>query len=505
MAKSHLIVIFDCSGSMSQPFQATEKEIRGADYIGPSEIKISEAKAQLISRLKKSDFEFVTIIPFNTHTLPSFSREIPKYINEVENFIRNIQASGNTNLAEALLISIQTGNDAEAAETFSYLRHLIITDGLSHTPEDDIKIVETLSKNQGIDILLIDPTEEGESHLRKLCKRGHLFTVASAFQLRRTLEIQDHQYSNRIHFNESLQKISRRGLNLTKELGLLGEQIYKYKRHDEGIVGMLFKAFDKARTLLEDTNTKTNQIKEYIMNHDFPKERIENDLEDYNELIDNVEKLVESTKKFIHDKNFKISLFHPKLLSKKYSSPIIVKIYPKHKREEVAERFKSELENWIGIITENIYDTKLKAGMAVVIKIKSIDIEFSEEIIKYIENEINTIKFIGKPKDTCHPGVHTAILTITDEKTKYEIQSISFKLRVVDFVFDHISRPILSKIGSALLGIRSLITFILTIIGKIDQTLGISLGAIVGTFAMGIFSRFFGSFRIPHQSSSGAD
>ena len=151
---------------------------------------------------------------------------------------------------------------------------------------------------------------------------------------------------------------------------------------------------------------------------------------------------------------------------------------------------------------EYVSNTNLTQGNKVIIKLESPDIEFSpEKVSKFLEEKVNTISFSGKPKDACQPGYHIIIVSISDQSTGQEYLSRSFQVKVVDFAFDHVSRPVISTMTSTVLAISSVTTFILTLLGKIDQTLGLASGATAAAVGTIIYSRFLMFFRRTRPSN----
>jgi len=193
---------------------------------------------------------------------------------------------------------------------------------------------------------------------------------------------------------------------------------------------------------------------------------------------------------------FKLSISHPKLLSKRFSSSFIVKIYPSIQRNKVIMDYKQHVSDWEKNYNELRYDTNLMAGIKIRISLSSEDIQFSEEIIKDLKYEINSVSFTAKPKDSCSPGIHYVRLSLKDNETKQEYKSFTFQVKVVDFAFDHVSKPLLSNLLSIGLGVSSFITFILTFLGQIDKSLGLVSGASSGLIASFIYNRFLKQFKL---------
>jgi hypothetical protein len=189
----------------------------------------------------------------------------------------------------------------------------------------------------------------------------------------------------------------------------------------------------------------------------------------------------------------RISVAHPKFLSKRYSSLFLIQAYLPEMRQRVTRTLTNQFNK--DKITEHIHNSDLGTGTNLTLKLSSPEIIFSDSVSKRLDKGILSTNFIAKPKDSCHPGTHQVILTICDSKTNLEYQSIVFSVQITDFVFDHVSRPFLSNTTSALLGIGSLFMFILTLIGQIDTTFGLTSGTIAGALASAVYVRFFSLYQ----------
>jgi hypothetical protein len=177
-------------------------------------------------------------------------------------------------------------------------------------------------------------------------------------------------------------------------------------------------------------------------------------------------------------KTFKVSIAHPKLLSKRFSSAFLVHLYLPEMRRKVLSSVKRQFADETP--QEYFSDTGLEIGQEVIVKLFSLGLDFSEPVVKRLDGELNVINFIGKPKETCHPGIHQVILSVSDSKTNVQYESVSFNVNVKDYAFDHVSRPALSKITSIIVGSGSLVMFILTLLGEIDKTFGLTSGTVGG-------------------------
>ena len=197
---------------------------------------------------------------------------------------------------------------------------------------------------------------------------------------------------------------------------------------------------------------------------------------------------------------YRISIAHPKLLSKRYSSRFLVQLYLPEMRSKVSRTLAREFGKQE--IAELVRDSELETGQRIQIRLSSPDIVFSDPIIKKLDKAVNITNFIAKPTDDCEPGVHQVVLSLSDAETQVEYCSISFTVKVTDFAFDHVSRPFLSKATSAVLGLGSLIMFLLTGLEQVDKTFGLTAGTAAAVLTSTILIRWWSLFQQPKVTQS---
>lgn len=478
----HIIVMFDRSGSMRGSFQADSRRASSAEDIGQYETKILAAQERLIMWLKKAQFEIVTVIPFHSVVETSLTASLHDEWHKIESFVRSQQAGGGTSLSSALAVAIEIGAKEPVD---AYVQYLIVTDGLSDTMNEDLELVEQIPRRQGVSGILIDPTEQGENHLRRLCVRGSYSSVASSRQLTQDLAAREEAYSARIELKRAYQGVMIENRRALEHLERYSQRLNSHPSLNQKLGQLVSRAVSEARQIEEHRNA----INEKIADQGIP----------ISLLMDERQKLVQQQEKigvvvnlleacYQSSPRLDISLAHPKFLSKRFTAPFIVRLYPPNKRNEVLIELKHDLHEWG--LTEKIYSSDLVSGLAVTVKLTSQKITFSDAVAKKLENTVNTISFTAKPDDDCHPGPHSILLSITDKETSFEYESIALKVHVKDFAFDHISRPFLSNITSIVLGLGSLTTFILTSLGQIDATFGVASGTVAGGLAAFIYNRF---------------
>jgi len=196
--------------------------------------------------------------------------------------------------------------------------------------------------------------------------------------------------------------------------------------------------------------------------------------------------------------NYEISIAFPRLLSKRHSSLFLVQIYLPPARPQVTKILTIKYQH---PIKEHIESIELKAGLSVKLRLSSPVITFSEPVIKKINYDTNIVSFVARPLGDCEPGVHAVVLSVSDAMTQIEYKSIDFQVKVVDFAFDHVSRPLLSKMTSTALGVGSLIIFVLTALEQVDKTFGLVSGTAASFLASAILIRFLALYHQPRATN----
>jgi len=192
---------------------------------------------------------------------------------------------------------------------------------------------------------------------------------------------------------------------------------------------------------------------------------------------------------------FKISFTHPELLSKRFSSLFLVQIYLPEMKDRALENIRREFKKQRALTYTRKSDLSREKNYR--LTLFSPEITFSQPVIKKLDQSVNVAHFLAKPNDSCHPGLHHVILSISDSETNSEYESISFSVQVTDFAFDHVSRPMLSGIMSIALGVGSLTMFTLSLLEQIDKTFGLAAGAASITLVGVIYMRFQSLYQTP--------
>jgi hypothetical protein len=192
-------------------------------------------------------------------------------------------------------------------------------------------------------------------------------------------------------------------------------------------------------------------------------------------------------------KKTKISLSFPKRLSKRFASSFLLQVYFDGTRSKVLKNARTEFGN------EGFYETKsessVRAHQKINISVINPAFTFSVPPPKLIDNPVNIIKFSGTPNDNCDPGHHKILITISDLDTGLEIETLSVTVQVVDFAFDHISRPLISRIMAVILALGSVAMFMLTFLEQVDKTFGFTSGTAAGVLAAATYTSFYALYQ----------
>jgi hypothetical protein len=204
-------------------------------------------------------------------------------------------------------------------------------------------------------------------------------------------------------------------------------------------------------------------------------------------------------KSCLRSKDFKISIAYPKFLSKGSSSSFLVNIYQSEARYKVKTKLIEYLEDEQirrTQMNEKIRPSSLIRGQTVSINLTCPRVNFSSgPFTKTLEQPLISVTFNGSPDDNCSIGRQQVTLVISNKKTGEESDFVSFSIKVVDFAFDHISRPFLYHISSAAFGIGSLIMFSLSLLGQIDTVLGLASGTAAVAAAGYIYRNFIEQYK----------
>lgn len=425
---AHIIIIFDRSGSMGDPFLG-EKKSRNKRMQYRQE-KIYAAKLSLINWLKESKFDTATIIPFSSKADRKITASLNSGLEKIKDFVHSQNADGRTNLQSAISRAIKT---ASKEPNDSYVQYLIVTDGLSHTIEKDIELVRSLPISQSVSGILIDPSPDGENHLRQLCVRGSYSRVESIHQFKDTLTQIEKNYSERITLSKRASAFYKKNKVLAEKLTRSAEKIQQLVMSHKEIAKIIFSSKRNAEKLQLDEQNIKNKIADQskpvpqVLDEILTSEEKQKTLEIIVNLLDDYSNLLQE---------LNISAICPRFLAKGHKTTLFIKISPVDKQIKKINQSFRELG-----IAKKLYNATLVADMTVNIKLESSEIVFSQEVTKKILKKNNVLRFTAEPEYLSNPGAHEANLLIYNKRTGKVFFSEKIKFNVVGFAFGKVSQP----------------------------------------------------------------
>jgi Mg-chelatase subunit ChlD len=170
------IVLLDQSASMNDPFSGSLK-FRGRKRIAKDDRKIVAAKRALreyVEGLPSS--ELLSVIAFNDDADEVFAGTCQESAC-IERTLYGIEPNGNTDIPNALFEATRVAE--RRGESQPIVSILLISDGLSTNPDIDPAVDELSRLRLRVDVILIDPTEEGDRVARAIARHGSVSAVES--------------------------------------------------------------------------------------------------------------------------------------------------------------------------------------------------------------------------------------------------------------------------------------------------------------------------------------
>jgi len=474
---------------MGSPFQFTgPDDVSRADEISPRVIKIDEAKRQVLKLIRedaKRSISRVTIIPFDDNVLePILTWSCEENIRLVEEYLDRLHPGGGTNLFSALERAFSLEEDAGVTH------YQIITDGESGTADQDIEFVGNLldSKRSRIFGILIDLPGDGEAHLLKL--------LLAPYYLKRVTGQKD--------FQKEMEYARQRSELVGAIDQTLSHQANLSTRFDK--VAIPSPSIESIKIKIGKRVEDLNDIVQKALQSQVDYDTLHNYIvlaKNTYEVQSNLLIALETFTECIKTMNVKIAL--PRLLSKRFSSIMLIQIYPPDKIEDALNDLNEQLH---GINQKLIdygiseFESDINIGMTVKINAECPNIEFSDSVVKEVKDKVNSASILATPKDTCSVGKQWGKISIVDNESNVELFSVPVELNIVDFVFDHISRPFVLKLIAAFSGLGAFIMFVLTFLGQVDTTLGLTSGTTAVAVAVTLYFRFASLFQRLHPANS---
>lgn len=467
--EAHILVIFDCSGSMNEPFQSITKTKKQSTR---KNIKIDVAKERLIYWLNESHFDKATIIPFATRVGRKKKGSIHKSFYKIESFVNEQIADGMTNLNLALKSAISI---ASKEPNNNYIQYLIVTDGLSNTVALDFEQIKQIPLNQAVSGILIDPTDEGEEHLRKLCVRGSYMSVIGPQQFQDVLNQQNIKYIKRIGLGRDVQDLSTKNVVLISDLEQSEQRIKEYPKLDKKVGRVISQSKIRAYNLRDNDQ----EIMVKLANHEIEFMKLVNELNQLKQQQNEVEIIADLLRKSyeMFDK-LNISVSHPLYLSKGYTTLFHIHIHP---LDNLLKELNTQFRN--AGLRKNLSKVIFATGLTVSVKLLSPEISFSEEITRKLEKGENTFSFNAKPKISLTGERQEVVISVYEKETNIEYLSKKISVEITK-PFLGIPKPQLLMYTSIFLAIILIAMLFATVIGEINSLVGIILAVVAGLFAV---------------------
>ncbi|MCA9922550.1 MAG: hypothetical protein KC421_09265 [Anaerolineales bacterium] len=201
---------------------------------------------------------------------------------------------------------------------------------------------------------------------------------------------------------------------------------------------------------------------------------------------DSIKKLFEPNK----DTKIELSVTvaYPRKLAKGKSSLILVEMYPTNQAPEREIELKDKLDKPHESETKS--DDFNTSAIEFIIKLESTTIDFDQPdgVSKNLSLDGQAIEtsFYATPKDNCYVGKNGIKISVLNRATQVEEFYMNLDVQVVDYAFDHISRPKVSLGLSFITAIGSLAVFVLAFFEQLDK----STGSVAGTALLGASGYF---------------
>jgi hypothetical protein len=465
---------------MSEPFSSLRQAGQPRGPAARHVAKIDEAKEQLTSWLMTSSFTRVTVVPFSTRAGDPFTTELPSGLRGLSRYLRGVDAGGTTNMASALRLAIDVGSQ-EVSNDKIVTHYLLITDGLSDTRPDDIDLASRVPYLQSIDGILIDPTPDGERHIRSLI-RGRYLPVYGSEDLMSSFAQQEAEQAYR---SEMVGAYNR-------ERDIAGRQLSRLRAAAESAQGTpRGKSASELLLAIAATLERLANFRDALADPNTSRQELRAAIDGLAELDAAAAKLLDRDEPSI---SFKISLAYPRAFAVGFASTVLVQVYRPTRRDYAVSRMQSTFDETA--YDERIADSELPIGNTVRLVLSSPDVDFGEAKRKVISKHGVEGVFWAKPRDTATPGLHTGVLSITDVDGEIEYESLPFQIRIVDYAFDHVSRPRFGQVTSACLAVLAvgalgfvLVTRTYEVIGSVTSALVAVLAGVIAARTNALFSR----------------
>lgn len=187
-----------------------------------------------------------------------------------------------------------------------------------------------------------------------------------------------------------------------------------------------------------------------------------------------------------------LSVTHPTKCEKDISSQFMLNLYISGtEAEEAVARSLSK-----GFVNQKPKSHKLESvdippEVKLKVSLSCRTIEFSEPQTKYFSKKVETLIFVGTPRA---PGSQTVLVSIEHMSRRSRGEPITrvFKVNVVDYIVDHISRRKFTQVVTVITTTAAVLLWTLTFLEQIDKTWGTSAGTAATLFSGFLLNHYQG-------------
>lgn len=173
------IILLDHSGSMGNPFGG-KSEFAGRSRKSRAAVKLDAAKETLIDHLSGLGTpNRIALFEFTSTASLIFDGMSNDRVG-VQTALDSLHAENGTDISAAL---IEAGYFVQKTRNVPIFRLLVISDGLSDRTQAEQAANDLIKKGVVIDVILIDPTDDGEQVARAIAINGTVWAVTSSKKL----------------------------------------------------------------------------------------------------------------------------------------------------------------------------------------------------------------------------------------------------------------------------------------------------------------------------------
>jgi hypothetical protein len=184
-----------------------------------------------------------------------------------------------------------------------------------------------------------------------------------------------------------------------------------------------------------------------------------------------------------------------------YSSRFLIQIYLPRRRSEAVQR-AADVFGGIDSVEapERPADAMLRHQSQVLLELSSPAMEFAapNPVRKVVSKAGAETVVLGCPKEGIRPGLHDGKLRVYDPDTEQEHLAFAFEMNIVDYSFDHVSRPLVLRAVAVAVGLATLFVVGFGLVTQIGLVVEIVVGALGTVLTVAIIAWMNRQFRQPN-------